>query len=60
VLGAILITGFLGGATATHVHVLDPSFVGPVIVGVLVWLGLFMRDWRLRRLIPLRTRIQER
>ena len=41
VLGAILMTGFLGGATATHVRVGEP-FVVPVIVGVLVWLGLFL------------------
>jgi hypothetical protein len=53
VLGAILLTGYLGGATATHVRVGDP-FLAPVIVGVLVWLGLFLRDARLRVLIPLR------
>ena len=53
VLGAILLTGYLGGATATHVRVGD-SFVAPVIVGVLVWLGLFLRDHRLRALLPLR------
>src|SRR5262245_21094735 len=39
VLGAILLTGYLGGATATHVHAGEPFFI-PVIVGVLVWLGL--------------------
>ena len=50
VLGAILLTGYLGGATATHVRVGDPFF-GPVIVGVLVWGGLFLRDARLRALI---------
>jgi len=53
VLGAILLTGYLGGATATHVRVGDPWFA-PVIIGVLVWLGLFLRDARLRALIPLR------
>jgi hypothetical protein len=53
VLGAILLTGYLGGATATHVRVGD-SFVAPVIVGVLVWLGLFLRDHRLWALLPLR------
>jgi hypothetical protein len=53
VLGAILLTGYLGGATATHVRVDDP-FISPVIGGVLVWLGLFLRDARLRRLIPLK------
>ena len=53
VLGAILLTGYLGGATATHVRVGD-SWIAPVIVGVLVWLGLFLRDHRLRALLPLR------
>jgi len=53
VLGAILLTGYLGGATATHVRIGDP-FYAPVIVGILVWLGLFLRDKRLRVLIPLR------
>ena len=53
VLGAILLTGYLGGATATHVRIGDP-YVGPVIGGVLVWLALFLRDGRLRALLPLR------
>ncbi len=53
VLGAILLTGYLGGATATHVRIGDPWF-GPVLVGIVVWLGLFLRDRRLRALIPLR------
>lgn len=52
-LGAILLTGYLGGATATHVRIGDP-FIWPVITGVLVWAGLFLRDDRLRALIPLR------
>jgi DoxX-like protein len=54
VLGAILLTGYLGGATATHVRV-GELFIAPVIVGVLVWLGLYLRDVRLRALIPLRS-----
>jgi DoxX-like family len=54
VLGAILLTGYLGGATATHVRV-GESWIGPVMFGVLVWLGLFLRDARLRRLLPLRN-----
>lgn len=53
VLGAILLTGYLGGATATHVRVGDAWYT-TVILGVLVWLGLFLRDARLRALIPLR------
>ena len=55
VLGAILATGFLGGAAATNVRVKDPSFVLPVVFGVLVWAGLFFRDERLRALIPLKN-----
>ncbi len=54
VLGAILLTGYLGGATATHVRIGDP-FIAPVVVGALVWLGLFLRDDRLRALLPLRS-----
>jgi xanthine/uracil permease len=53
VLGAILLTGYLGGATATHVRIND-NFAPPIVMGVLVWLGLFLRDARLRALIPLR------
>src|SRR5215472_15002782 len=52
VLGAILLTGYLGGATATQVRVEDPWFVVPVVVGVLVWAGLFLRNGRLRPLLP--------
>jgi hypothetical protein len=54
VLGAILLTGYLGGATATHVR-LEESFLSPVIIGVLVWVGLYLREERLRRLVPLRV-----
>ena len=53
VLGAILLTGYLGGATATHVRIDDP-FIPPIITGVLVWVGLYWRDARLRALVPLR------
>jgi hypothetical protein len=53
VLGAILVTGYLGGATATHVRVGDPFF-GPILFGVLVWVGLYLRDGRLRALVPWR------
>ncbi len=53
VLGAILLTGYLGGATATHVRI-GESFFMPIILGVLVWGGLFLRDERLRALLPLR------
>lgn len=53
VLGAILLTGYLGGAVATHVRIGD-QFLGPIFLGMLVWLGLFLRDTRLRALLPLR------
>lgn len=52
VLGAILLTGYLGGAVSTHVRV-GNNFVAPVVIGVLVWLGLYVRDARLRALMPL-------
>src|SRR5262245_54717118 len=55
VLGAILLTGFLGGATATQVRVEDPWFVFPVVVGFLVWAGLFLRHGRLRSFFPLQS-----
>lgn len=53
VLGAILLTGYLGGAIATHVR-LSEQFIGPAVFGVLIWLGLYLRDPRLRALIPWR------
>src|SRR5262250_137907 len=55
VLGAVLLTGYLGGATATQVRVEDPWFIFPVVVGVLVWVGLFLRDERLRPLFSLQS-----
>ena len=56
VIGAILLTGYLGGAVATHVRVGEGTFpiVFPVIMGTLAWGGLFLRDERLRALLPLR------
>jgi uncharacterized membrane protein YphA (DoxX/SURF4 family) len=54
VLGAILLTGYLGGAVATHVRISDP-FVPPIIMGVLIWVGLWLRDGRVRALAPLRS-----
>jgi len=55
VLGAILLTGYLGGAVATHVRVGGGWFpiLFPVIFGVLLWGGLWLRDERLQTLIPL-------
>ncbi len=58
VLGAILLTGYLGGAVATHFRVGDPLFshvLFPTYVGVLLWGGLYLREPRLRALIPLRA-----
>jgi hypothetical protein len=55
VVGAILLTGYLGGATATQVRLEDPWFVFPVVTGVMVWAGLVLRDGRLRALIVQRA-----
>ncbi len=58
ILGAILLTGYLGGAVASNVRMSNPLFgyvLFPVYIGVLLWLGLFLRDARLRALIPLRS-----
>ena len=54
VLGAILLTGYLGGAVATHVRVGEGLFPVsfPIIFGVLLWGGLYLRNNRLRTLIP--------
>ena len=52
VLGAVLLTGYLGGAIAAHVRVGD-AFISPLIGGGLVWLGIYLRDARVRALLPL-------
>jgi hypothetical protein len=54
VLGAILLTAYLGGAVATHVRAGEPVFsvVFAIVFGVLVWLGLYLRNPTLRLLIP--------
>jgi hypothetical protein len=57
-LGAILLTGYLGGAVATHLRVGDPLFshiLFPTYLGVLLWGGLYLREPRLRALLPLRS-----
>ena len=54
VLGAILMTGLLGGATITTLRIGDPTYPLPVVLGMLAWGGLFLRDIRLRELIPIR------
>ena len=55
-LGALLLTGYLGGAVATHVRAGSPLFsvVFPLIIGALLWGGLYLRDHRLRALLPSR------
>jgi DoxX-like family len=55
ILGAILLTGYLGGAVATHVRIGEVWFniFFPVILGALLWLGIYLPDGRLRRLVPL-------
>ena len=53
VLGAILLTGYIGGAICTHWRVGDPVFLH-IGIGILVWLGLYLREARLKALIPLR------
>lgn len=53
ILGAILMTGLLGGATLTNLRIGDPTYIVPIIVGMLAWGGLYLRDVRLREMIPL-------
>ncbi len=54
VLGAILLTGYIGGAICTHLRVGDPFYM-QIAIGILIWLGLYLREDRLKGLIPLRT-----
>jgi hypothetical protein len=57
VLGAVLLTGYLGGAVATHVRVGDPLMshtLFPIYFAVLIWGGLYLRDWRVHSLIARR------
>lgn len=58
VLGAILLTGWLGGAVATHVRVYEGVFpiIFPVIVGSMIWLGLVLRSGRVRAVLPVLTK----
>src|SRR3954464_15359140 len=54
VLGAVLMAAYLGGATATVYRVGDPTFFMPALLGVMAWLGLYLREPRLRPLAPFR------
>ena len=59
VVGALLLTGYLGGAVATHVRIESPLFthiLAPVYMGAVVWGGLLLRDARLRAFLPIRSR----
>ncbi len=53
-LGAVLLTGYLGGAICHHLRLGEP-IVFPVVFGVLIWLGLYLRCGRLRAILPIRT-----
>ena len=53
-LGAILLTGYLGGAVATHVRVGETNWVVAVVCGVVIWLSLLLRDKHLRLVLPFR------
>ena len=57
VLGAVLLTGYLGGAVATHVRVGEAAFsiLFPVILGAFIWGGLYLRDVRVASLLPMRN-----
>lgn len=58
ILGAVLLTGYFGGAVATHVYAGSSRFetLFPVIFGVLVWISVLLRESRLRELLPLRLK----
>ena len=58
VLGAVLLTGYLGGAIATYVRIGEPyPVLVPLSTSVIAWVGIFLRDERLRSLLPLRRRV---
>jgi DoxX-like protein len=62
VLGAIMLTGFLGGAVAVKLRIGDPLFTHVlfgVYVGILVWGGIYLRDARLRQILPLRSDVRD-
>lgn len=54
-LGGLIMLAYLGGAVATHVHADDGKFFVPILIGIIAWLGLFLRDRKLRALVPLVT-----
>jgi hypothetical protein len=57
VLATIVLTGYLGGAVATHLRIADTARAAiPLAVGTLAWGGLYLRDSRIRQLVPFRRR----
>lgn len=56
VLGAVLMTGYLGGAIMVHVRAHEAALIAPLVLGMCAWGGLFMRDKRIRALLPLRDK----
>ena len=52
-LGGLIMLAYLGGAVATHLHNADGMYPVPVLVGLIAWLGLYLRDRKLRALFPL-------
>jgi hypothetical protein len=57
VVGLVLVTGYLGGATATHLRIHDAWFLFPVVLGALAWFGLYLREPRLLALVLLKTEL---
>ena len=58
VLGAVLLTGYLGGAIATHVRIGNPLFshiLFPVYIGILIWVALYLRNPKVRALLPFQS-----
>lgn len=53
VLGAILFTGYLGGAILTHLRVGEPAYL-QALFGAIIWLGIYLREPRLRQILPIR------
>jgi hypothetical protein len=54
VFGAVFMTAYLGGAVATHLRIHDPGWPLAVVAAVCAWIGLYLREERLRPLVPLR------
>ncbi|MBV9074685.1 MAG: DoxX family protein [Acidobacteria bacterium] len=56
IFGAVFMTAYFGGAVATHVRIHDPGWPLAVIGGICAWIGLYLREERLRELVPFRRR----